>query len=99
MRRIVFSGRAKEKLEDLLEYLEFGFSVKTKEKFILNFDKTIYLIQNSPETFPKSEINKNFRKCVISKQTTIFYKFNKLEIRILSLFDTRQNPLKIKKIK
>jgi hypothetical protein len=56
------------------------------------------LIQKDPEIFPKSEANKKIRKCVISKQTTLYYNFNNQEIRLLSLFDTRQNPSKIKKI-
>ena len=98
MRIIAFSVNANKKLQNLIDYLETEFPLKTKEKFILNFDKIIYLIQNSPETFPKSTINSSLRRCVLSKQTTIYYKFNSKQIRILSIFDTRQNPLKIKKI-
>jgi plasmid stabilization system protein ParE len=98
LRIIAFSANANKRLESLIDYLELEFSLKTKEKFILNFDKIIYLIQNSPETFPKSTINGSLRRCVVSKQTTIYYKFNSKQIRILSIFDTRQNPLNIKKI-
>jgi plasmid stabilization system protein ParE len=99
MRKIIFSKRSKTQLEDLLDYLEYEFSFLTKSKFVDNFDRVVYIIQNDPETFVISELNKNFRKCVISKQTTLYYKFNSKEIRLLSLFDTRQNPNKIKKIK
>lgn len=99
MRRVVFSKNASEKLENLLVYLESRFSEITKNKFISKLDSVIYLIQKDPEIFLKSESNKNYRKCIVSKQTTIFYRFNTKEVRILSFFDTRQNPSKIKKIK
>lgn len=98
-REIIFSKNAEKKLIDLLEYLELKWSAKVREKFISNLDKSIYLIQNEPEIFPKSQINKNQHRSVLSKQTTIYYKYNSKQIRILSLFDTRQNPTKINKIK
>ena len=98
-REIVFSKNAEKRLIDLLAYLELKWSVKVREKFISKLDKSIYLIQNEPEIFPKSQINKNQYRCVLSKQTTIYYRFNSKQIRILSLFDTRQSSTKINKIK
>jgi plasmid stabilization system protein ParE len=98
MRKIIFSSRSKLQLEGLVDYLECRFSLSTKEKFISKLDGFVGLIQKDPEIFPKSETNKKIRKCVISKQTTLYYNFNNQEIRLLSLFDTRQDPSKIKKI-
>jgi plasmid stabilization system protein ParE len=98
-REIIFSKNAEKNLIDLLEYLELKWSIKVRDKFISKLDKSIYLIQEEPEIFPKSQINKNQYKCVLSKQTTIYYKYNSKQIRVLSLFDTRQNPIKINKIK
>ena len=57
----------------------------------------IYLIQIEPEIFPKSEISKKYRKCVLSKQTTIYYKFNAKRVEIIAFSDNRQDPNKIKK--
>ncbi len=99
MRKIVFSSRSKLQLDSLLEYLEIRFSVSTQKKFVLKLDKVIIIIQKNPDTFSKSNSNKAVRKCVISKQTTLYYRFNNQEIRLLSFFDTRQNPIKINKIK
>ena len=96
-RTIIFSKNAEESLFELLEYLEIKWSKKVKDKFISNLDKVIYLIQIEPEIFPKSELNKNYRKCVLSKQTTIYYKFNTKRVEIITFFDTRQDPNKIKK--
>jgi len=99
VKRIIFSKRSKIQLESLLEYLESKFSILIQQKFITKFDKIILTIQKNPDTFVKSEINNRIRKCVISKQTTLYYSYNANEIRILALFDNRQNPTKIKNIK
>jgi plasmid stabilization system protein ParE len=98
MRKIIFSRRSKLQLEELIEYLEYRFSLITKEKFVATLDSFVVLIQKDPEIFPKSEANKKIRKCVISEQTTLYYSFNNQEIRLLSFFDNRQDPTKIKKI-
>jgi hypothetical protein len=57
------------------------------------------LIAINPELFPKSDNNNRIRKCVISKQTSLFYTFDNFEIKVLMVFDTRQNPEKVLKIK
>ncbi|BDU24498.1 type II toxin-antitoxin system RelE/ParE family toxin [Flavobacterium sp. GSB-24] len=96
-RTIIFSKNAEKSLLELFEYLEIKWSKKVKDKFISKLDKAIYLIQIEPEIFPKSGLNKNYHKCVLSKQTTIYYKFNTKRVEIIAFFDTRQNPNKIKK--
>ena len=98
-REIIFSKNAEKNLRDLLEYLELKWSIKLRDEFISKLDKSIYLIQNEPDIFPKSQINEKQYRCVLSMQTTIYYKYNSKQIRILTLFDTRQNPTKINKIK
>ena len=90
-RTIIFSKNAEQSLANILEYLEFKWSTKVKEQFIKKLDQS--------DTFPKSQINKNQYRCVVTKQTTLYYRYNSKEIWILSLFDTRQDPTKIKKIK
>ena len=42
--------------------------------------------------YPESIRKKGLRRCVITKQTTLFYRFNSKTIVIVTLFDTRQNP-------
>lgn len=96
-RSIIFSKNAEKSLFELFEYLEIKWSKRIKNKFISNLDKVIYLIQSEPEIFPKSQFNKKIHKCVITKQSTLFYKFNNKRVEIIAFFDTRQDPNKIKK--
>ena len=98
-REIIFSKNAEKRLIDLLDFLESKWSSKVREKFISKLEKSIYLIKNEPETFPKSAINTKIHKCVITKQTTLFYSYSTKRINVVSLFDTRQNPNKLKDLK
>ena len=97
MRKVNFSETAVKNLEDIKFYLISKWSERVYGNFKTKLSENISLIATNPEAFPKS--NKNIYKCVLIKQVTIFYRFNSTEIQILSLFDTRQNPIKINKIK
>lgn len=98
-REVKFSIRAEKSLDKILEYLFREHSEKLQIDFLDKMYFSISAIKLNPESFPKSEINKNQYRCVVSKQTTLYYRFNNKEIRILAFFDTRMNPKKIKKIK
>ncbi|HET8885938.1 MAG TPA: type II toxin-antitoxin system RelE/ParE family toxin [Salinimicrobium sp.] len=95
-RKIVVSKIAERKLEILFGYLMENWSAKVKSDFIRKLDKNILLIKSQPEIFPKSEKNPDLRKCVVTKQTTLFFKFDEHKINILTIFDNRQNPDKLK---
>lgn len=98
MRKLVLTNRAKFNIKSLLEYLELSWSVKVREKQADNLLKTMRMLQGNPEMFPKSDHNLKIRKCVISKQSILYYSFNQNSVVIISLFDTRQDPNKINKI-
>jgi plasmid stabilization system protein ParE len=99
MREIIMSSKAEKKTAALFEYLELKWSERVRIVFAKKLYKATKVIQSHPESFPKSEVNPNQHFCVVTKQTTIYYKFNDKQIRILSIFDTRQNPTRIKKIR
>ena len=96
-RKIVLSKRASRNLDKLLEYLETKWSKRVKDNFIKKLDKSLLILQERPESSPKSEVVKGLYKCVITKQTTAFYKFDNKNIYIVTIFDTRQDPDKLNK--
>ena len=97
IRKIKLSRRASNKLDKLLQYLETEWSIKVKTEFIKKLDKSLSMIQDNPEYFPKSEEVKGLHRCIITKQTTIFYKYDSKYIYVVALFDNRQDPEKLKK--
>lgn len=96
-RKVVISRTVEKKLEKLFEYLIKEWSVKVKNDFVTKLDSTIEIIKNQPEIFPESKKGKGLRRCVITKQTTLYYRYSTKQINIVTLFDTRQNPNKLDK--
>lgn len=94
-RRVIISPIAEKKLEALLDYLLEEWSLKVKTNFIKRLDEYLQIIKQEPESFPESEKVSGLRRCVITRQISIYYEFNEKEIRILTFFDTRQNPGKL----
>ena len=92
MKEIVFSKRAALKLEGLLHYLETEWSLKVKHSFIARLDNALLQIAKMPESCPMSQKKKGVYKCFVSKQTSLYYRINRKEIEIITLFDNRQKP-------
>ena len=95
--QVRITRRAGERIEKLLEYLETNWSSKASADFLESFERAILLIQSHPASFPKSSVIKGLHKCVVSKQSTIYYTFDKDFVYIITLFDSRQNPQKLKR--
>ena len=95
--RVNISKTAEKNLDAVLNFIEARWSTKSKEMFIVKFEKAISIISMNPEIFPKSSVNNKYRKCVITKQSSLLYSFGSNEVRIHTIFDTRQDPNKIKK--
>jgi plasmid stabilization system protein ParE len=94
-RSVKLSKRTTKKLEELLEYLENEWSEKVKTDFIDKLERVIALIKSNPESFQKSELEKGLHQCVITSQTTIYYRYDNDFVYIVTLFDNRQNPKKL----
>ena len=95
-RHVVISKIAERKLEELFEYLVETWSPKVKSDFIKKLDKNISLIKSQPESFAKSRKDPDLRKCVVTKQTSLYFRFDERQIKILTIFDNRKDPDKLK---
>ncbi len=71
-----------------------------RDKFISKLTEKIKQISTQPESCPKSLRFDNLYKCVVTKQTTFYYRIlaEREEIEIITIFDTRQNPDELKKM-
>jgi len=84
-------------LDKLFEYLIENWSVNVKKEFVKKLDSSIEIIRNQPEIFPESKKGKGLKRCVITKQTTLYYRYNSDRINVVTIFDTRQDPKKLDK--
>ena len=97
MRRVVLSKRSSNRLGKLLEYLENEWSLKDKNNFLKKLDKSLAQIQKYPEGCIETNSVKGLRMLIVTKQTSLFYKFNSKTIFVITIFDNRMNPTKLKK--
>lgn len=97
--QVFLSERAESKLLKLSKYLLKECNLRTRDNFISKLDDKIKQISIQPDSCPKSSEFNNLYKCVVTKQTTFYYRIivKQKEIEIITIFDTRQNPDKLRK--
>ncbi len=94
--KIFWSDRAISELELIIQYLTENWTQKEVRNFARRLDKRLQLISDHPKLFPLTVKRKHVRKSVLTKHTVIYYQEKQNVITIISLFDPRQNPGKLK---
>lgn len=94
--RIQWSTKAELDLQNIIAYLLEEWTEKEVGSFVKRLDKRLELIAINPRLFPKNNKRKNVRRSVLTKHTVIYYTFSLDVISIITLFDSRQNPEKLK---
>jgi len=94
--KVTISGRAEQNLDNIVRYLETEWSVRVRDKFLDILKAKIALIAKTPQLYEASSKKKTVRRCVVSKQTSLYYRLGKGEIEIITIQDNRMNPRKLK---
>jgi plasmid stabilization system protein ParE len=95
-KKIIWSPTAETDLISVLNYLNEKWSVLVVNQFINKVDSFVNLLAEEPKLFPIINKKHNVRKCVLTKQNTLYYRENKDSIDIIRMFDSRQDPKKLK---
>ena len=96
LKPIIWSPLAVNDLENLLDYLHQSWNEQVVLRFITEIETLLSNISKHPKQFPLVNKKRKVRKCVVSKHNTLFYRESKNGIELLRIFDTRQNPKKLK---
>ncbi len=91
MRKVTLSKRVSKNLRKLLIYLEEEWSSKVQNELLRKLDKSLNIIQNYPESGIKTHYVKELRMHIITKQTSVFYKFDSNTIYVVSVLDNRMS--------
>jgi len=94
--KIIWSDEAYKNLQHIVDYLEKFWTSREIIKFARLLEKQLILIKRNPALYPYSNKSRNIHKCVLTKQTTIYYKIKDAEVHLVTLFDSRQSPDKLK---
>ena len=93
---VVWTFEAENDLDDIYEfYLQVSHKIALKiiSEIILETDKIVFL-----EEFQVDEINSKYRRIIV-RHFKILYRVVSNEIVIFGVFDSRQNPEKLIKMK
>jgi len=83
-------------VRDVNFYLEMHFSISVAKKFQQKLDNRILSIKEFPFS-GMTTLRTNIRMIIITKHNKLYYRVEQnTTVRILRLFDTRQNPEKNK---
>ncbi len=94
--KVTISERAERNLDGIVLYLETEWSVRIRDKYLELLQKKIEMIAKMPYMYEASSKSKTIRRCVVNKQTSLYYRVKKEEIEIVTIQNTRQNPKKLK---
>ncbi|MGB0933186.1 MAG: type II toxin-antitoxin system RelE/ParE family toxin [Lishizhenia sp.] len=93
---VIWSPAAEKDFESILNYLLSNWNDKVINRFINRIDDIISLIVEDPNIFPLINEQLQIRKVVISKQNTLYYRRKAGKLEIVRVFDSRQDPIKLK---
>ena len=93
---LFWTNEANDNYDNIIIYLDSNWSIKEKSDFVKKLEKRLEVIKQFPEIFPKSFLYANTHRSVLTEQITIYYSIENQIIKILSLFDVRQDPAKLK---
>lgn len=96
-KKIVISPQAKEDVSAILHYLSKNWNQKTIEEFLEKLETFYYIVSVHPQIFGYYNKHKGIRKYALTKQNIVFYRIKKGMVEVITVFDSRQNPAKLKK--
>ena len=73
-KKIIWSPQSEEDFENILNYLASKWDANVAVKFIDLVDALLMQIASNPRQFPIIHKKFNIRKCVITKQNTLYYR-------------------------
>jgi plasmid stabilization system protein ParE len=90
-----WSSLAELDLNKIIDYLLTSWDAGVAEDFLNILEDCLQHIQDNPESYRMIDPIRKVRKCVVTKQNTIYYREVDNVIQIIRLFDTRQDPDKL----
>ena len=89
-KKIIFSKKAERNFDNIATYLNNEFGLRTAQEFIIKVYDDIDLIILNPKMFPVSKV-KEVRKCVINKNSILYFIIKTNEIRIIAIKSAKQS--------
>ena len=99
IKQVLLTPIVKEDFENIASWLAKEWNVKVLLNFLDLYEAKIRTIADFPTRYPIIHSTSNLRKAVLTKHNIILYIEKAEHIEKISIFDTRQDPNKISKLK
>jgi plasmid stabilization system protein ParE len=97
-KEVILTPIALEDFDNVVNYLTNEWGISVSNKFVDRFVEVTGLIGRNPGLFPFVELHKRMQRCVVTKHNVIYFTETEDIIKILTVFDTRQDPSKLNTI-
>ena len=97
-KKVILTPLAMRNYEGIVLYLLSNWGSHVANKFIARFDEVHKFLSESPKLFPFENRGKQIQKCLLTKHNMIYFREYDKVVKILTIFDTRQDPGKLSKI-
>lgn len=91
-KRIIWAPLAENDFAAILDYLDKNWNSKVAMNFVGLTENVVEQISINPKQYPVIFKKRRIRKCVLTKYNSLFYRDSRLQIEILRIYDTRQDP-------
>ena len=95
-KQVIISPQAKDDINNILLYLTLNWNQKIVDRFLEKLEAFYFIISINPRIFGYYDKRKNIRKYALTKQNIIYDPNRKSIIEIITVFNARQDPMKLK---
>jgi plasmid stabilization system protein ParE len=92
VKKVFWTPVAKKSLQQTVDFLTKQWNDSIVDEFLNQLDYRIVQIQKNPELAPVF-INSEFRQLIIHKSVSLFYHNSSSYIKLLLVWDNRQDPV------
>ena len=99
--KIIWSDFALRQLKEIHKYYEIEASEKTAQRLTKSIVQTTIQLESNPLIGTREPLLENTEyeyRFLVKKNYKIIYRLDNKFVRVVSVFDTRQNPEKIKNL-
>ena len=95
---IFWSDEAKKTYADVIEYLDYKWTIKEIHDFIARTDGVLIKLRRNPFLFQQRKNDASIRKAVLHPNVSLLYRITEDQkvVLLLTFWDNRQNPERLK---
>jgi plasmid stabilization system protein ParE len=97
-KEVILTPIAESDYDHVIDYLTFYWGITVVNNFVNRFEKVLLVLSEDAGRFPFVDKAKNMQKCMLTKHNILYFIETDQTVKIVTVFDTRQDPKKLSSI-